>query len=99
MARKANPGAIERDLVPPREQLQCAPECRRGQTRIELQPQPFEAYPCNIGVLGVESREPRQEVTVETGEVRCGNGEHRSAGREADRAIAPGETVHLVCRQ
>src|SRR5450631_240782 len=99
MARKANPGAIERDLALPREQLQRALECRRGQTRIELQPQSFEAYPSNIGVVGVEVRELRQKLTMEMGKVRRGDSEHRSAGHEADRAIEPGETVHLFCRQ
>jgi len=69
MARKPDPGAIEGDLAQPRQQVQRTPERGCWKAWIKLQPQLLAANPRDIGLFGMECREPGQEITLELGKV------------------------------
>ena len=69
MAREPNPGTIEGDLAQRAQQLQRTPERGRWKARIKLQPQLLATNPRDIGLFGMESREPGQEITLELGKV------------------------------
>lgn len=92
MARKPDPGAIERYLARPRKSLQSASERGHGKTRVELQTEPLNAYASNIGVIGMVSREPRQKLTVEMAKF---DAEMASTEPAAVRRVAPSRSAKL----
>ena len=65
MARQANPGAVERDLLGPRQLLQCCGEGRRRQSRLDREPQPLQSDAGQIRIVGVKRREPVEDAALE----------------------------------
>ena len=65
VAGQPHPGAVQRDLLAPHKALKNREKCRRRQARLKLQAQPLEADAGQIGIVGMEAFQRRQQAALE----------------------------------